>query len=147
LICEGIGFVKQGVAEVAPKGWEGTVKAMKKHKDIDNPYALTNYMKNKGYKSHKKEDRSTTTPGWGAGSYDTYAGTRHGRGVMEDEYMAELAAKLAEKIPSNAPVDVWVQDFQKADPQKYHQFKNKTPEKKAQMAAAASYAAKNPSKK
>lgn len=46
---------KQEVAEVAPKGWEGTVKAMKKHKDIDNPYALANWMKNKGYKSHKKE--------------------------------------------------------------------------------------------
>jgi hypothetical protein len=41
--------------ESAPKGWEGTVKAMKKHKEIDNPYALTHWMKNKGYKSHKKE--------------------------------------------------------------------------------------------
>jgi hypothetical protein len=42
---------------------------------------------------------------------------------------------------------VWVKDFQKANPNKYHQFKNKTPAKKAQMAVAASYAAKNPSKK
>lgn len=41
--------------ESAPKGWEGTVKAMKKHKEIDNPWALAHYMKNKGYKSHKKE--------------------------------------------------------------------------------------------
>jgi hypothetical protein len=41
--------------ESAPDGWEGTVKAMKKHKDIDNPYALAWSMKNKGYKSHKKE--------------------------------------------------------------------------------------------
>jgi hypothetical protein len=64
-----------------------------------------------------------------------------------DAYMESLAAKLAEKIPANAPVDVWVKDFQKADPNKYHQFKNKTPKKKAQMAAAASYAAKNPDKK
>ena len=46
------------VAESAPKGWEGTVKAMKKHKEIDNPWALAHYMKNKGYKSHKKEDVS-----------------------------------------------------------------------------------------
>jgi hypothetical protein len=67
--------------------------------------------------------------------------------VAEDEYMAELFNKLAEKIPANAPADVWVKDFQKANPNKYHQFKNKTPEKKAQMAVAASYAAKNPSKK
>jgi hypothetical protein len=42
--------------EVAPKGWEGTVKAMKKHKEIDNPWALAHHMKNKGYKSHKKEE-------------------------------------------------------------------------------------------
>ena len=43
------------VGEEAPKGWEGTVKAMKKHKDIDNPWALAWSMKNKGYTSHKKE--------------------------------------------------------------------------------------------
>jgi hypothetical protein len=42
------------VSEVAPPGWEGTVKAMKKHKEIDNPWALSWYMKNKGAKSHKK---------------------------------------------------------------------------------------------
>jgi len=42
--------------EAAPKGWEGTVKAMKKHKEINNPWALAHYMKNKGYKSHKKEE-------------------------------------------------------------------------------------------
>ena len=43
------------MTEVAPEGWEGTVKAMKKEKDIDNPYALAHWMKNKGYKSHKPE--------------------------------------------------------------------------------------------
>ena len=43
------------MTEVAPEGWEDTVKAMKKEKDIDNPYALAHWMKNKGYKSHKKE--------------------------------------------------------------------------------------------
>jgi hypothetical protein len=47
---------KKSSMESAPDGWEGTVKAMKKHKDIDNPYALAWSMKNKGYKSHKKED-------------------------------------------------------------------------------------------
>ena len=47
---------QQGVAEVAPPGWEKTVKAMKKHDEIDNPYALAWSMKNKGYKSHKKEN-------------------------------------------------------------------------------------------
>ena len=44
------------VDEVAPPGFEGTVKAMKKHKDIDNPFALAWSMKNKGYQSHKNSD-------------------------------------------------------------------------------------------
>ena len=50
-------YVAKGkkVSEVAPEGWEGTVKAMKKDGDVDNPWALAWWMKNKGYKSHKKE--------------------------------------------------------------------------------------------
>jgi len=45
---------EENIQEVSPPGFEGTVKAMKKHKDeIDNPYALAWYMKNKGFKSHK----------------------------------------------------------------------------------------------
>jgi hypothetical protein len=78
---------------------------------------------------------------------DTMGELRGMENAGGDAYMESLAQKLAEKIPANAPTEVWVQDFQKADPNKYHQFKNKTPAKKAQMAVAASYAAKNPSKK
>ena len=44
------------LAEKAPPGFEGTVKSMKKHKEISNPFALAWSMKNKGYKSHKKAD-------------------------------------------------------------------------------------------
>jgi len=40
----------ESVSEVAPKGWEATIKKMKKHKEIDNPWALANWMKKKGYK-------------------------------------------------------------------------------------------------
>ena len=40
--------------EVAPEGWEKTVKAMKDEPAIDNPYALAWWMKGKGYQSHKK---------------------------------------------------------------------------------------------
>ena len=46
---------KTPIAEKAPPGWEGTVKAMKKHPEIDNPYALAWWMKRKGAKSHKGE--------------------------------------------------------------------------------------------
>lgn len=49
-------FKEETLDEKAPEGFEGTVKAMKKHKDIDNPWALANWMKKKGYKSHVKEE-------------------------------------------------------------------------------------------
>lgn len=49
---------KEGIEEVSPPGFKGTVKAMKKHDEIDNPFALAWHMKNKGYKSHKKADGS-----------------------------------------------------------------------------------------
>lgn len=44
------------------------------------------------------------------------------------------------------PLDYWKMRFQSADPNKYHQFKNKNSAKKDQMAIAARYAAINPSK-
>jgi hypothetical protein len=43
------------VVSVAPPGWEGPIKEMKKNKDIDNPWALAWHMKDKGDKPHKKE--------------------------------------------------------------------------------------------
>ena len=49
--------VRDALVEKAPPGWSGTVKAMKKHKDISNPFALAWYMKNKGEKPHYKPER------------------------------------------------------------------------------------------
>lgn len=46
------------VNEVSPPGWEGTVKHMKKHKGIKNPWALAWSMKKKGYTSHVKEENN-----------------------------------------------------------------------------------------
>jgi hypothetical protein len=71
--------------------------------------------------------------------------------VKGDSYMESLAAKLSEKIPANAPVSAYIDDFMKAaktpNAKGHHQFKNKNPKKIQQMAVAASYSAKNPSKK
>lgn len=45
--------------EVAPPGWEGTVRKMKKHKGkIDNPWALAWWMKKKGAEPHVPEPKS-----------------------------------------------------------------------------------------
>lgn len=38
-----------------PEGWEDTVKKMKKNKDISNPWALSWWMKDKGYKPHSSD--------------------------------------------------------------------------------------------
>lgn len=46
---------------VAPEGWEETVKKMKKHPEIDNPYALTNYMENEGMTPGGKDKKSNRT--------------------------------------------------------------------------------------
>lgn len=50
------------VLESAPPGFEGTVKALKKHKEITNPWALAYYMKDKGYKSHVPEGKLPADP-------------------------------------------------------------------------------------
>ena len=60
---------KDVLNEVAPAGWEGTVKAMKKEKNIDNPWALAWYMKNKGYTS--KEARQAIKSGFWPQGYKT----------------------------------------------------------------------------
>ena len=44
----------EAMNEAAPEGWEKTIKAMKKHKEIDNPWALANWMKKKGYQPQKE---------------------------------------------------------------------------------------------
>ena len=43
---------RNGIGEDAPPGWKGTVKKMKGHKEIDNPFALAWSMKKKGAKPH-----------------------------------------------------------------------------------------------
>jgi hypothetical protein len=48
---------KTKMLEKSPPGWSGTTKAMKKHKEIDNPFALAWYMKKKGDKPHYKPEK------------------------------------------------------------------------------------------
>ena len=63
--------------------------------------------------------------------------------VEEDDYMMELAGKLAEKIPPNADVDYYINDFSKSTAP---QFKGKNPAKRKQMAIAAYYGSKQKKK-
>jgi len=82
---------KQDMTEVAPPGFEGTVKAMKKYKKIDNPWALAWSMKNKGYKSHKKADG---TP-------------------KNENYQDPMAASSMPNDAANSPDDVMPKDKNK----------------------------------
>jgi hypothetical protein len=52
----------ENLSEKAPPGWSGTVKAMKKHKNVDNPFALAWYMKKKGHKAHYKPEKKGKEP-------------------------------------------------------------------------------------
>ena len=47
--------MQDNMNEKAPLGWSGTVKAMKKKKKIDNPFALAWHMKN--YEPEKKGEK------------------------------------------------------------------------------------------
>ena len=53
------------------------------------------------------------------------------QGVAEgDAYFESLQSMMERQLEPNMDLDAWVDNFQNADPNKYHQFKNKTPEKK-----------------
>lgn len=40
---------------VAPPGWKHSVEKMKKHKDIDNPFAIAWFLKKRGAKPHRED--------------------------------------------------------------------------------------------
>lgn len=87
----------QHLDEVAPKGWEGTVKAMKKHKGITNPYALSWYMKGKGATSHVKEDMSYTgMMQLGSGTHISY--DKLGAWAQKSETPEDFIAIVAKNV-------------------------------------------------
>jgi len=107
---------------VAPKGWEKTVKEMKDEPGIDNPWALSWWMKDKGYtpggseETKKKEKKSRRTAGpklkenWsGDGSY----GREIGAESAEELHALTMAlggeevdwSKFKPAQPEGAPVE------------------------------------------
>ena len=52
------------------------------------------------------------------------------RAEGNNTYFESLNSMLERQLEPTMDLDAWVDNFQNADPQKYHQFKNKTPEKK-----------------
>ena len=72
---------EEKLLEVSPPGFKGTVKAMKKHDEIDNPYALAWHMKNKGDKAHYKD--------------------KDGRPEKKEKYKEDVDALHAEALEEN----------------------------------------------
>jgi hypothetical protein len=87
-----------------------------------------------------KGGKAQNASGLGA---NTRVGNKPVVSVEEDAYMMELAGKLAEKIPPNADVDYYINDFAKSTAP---QFKGKNPAKRKQMAIAAYYGSKQKKK-
>ena len=77
---------QQSIQEVSPPGWSGTVKRMKKHKEITNPFALAWSMKKKGHQPHYKEETKFIDEKW-----DTPTKvSQHERGKYKGKTKAEL---------------------------------------------------------
>ena len=120
----GDSYEPQGqVIEVAPPGFEGTVKAMKKYKGIDNPYALAWSMKNKGYKSHKKADgtqknenyqdpmAATSMPNGGANSPDDVTPKDKGKKLIQ----MSKSARIIKSIYKRKGMKEEIYDHEKED--------------------------------
>lgn len=72
---------------VSPPGWEGSVKKMKKHPEIDNPWALSWHMKNKGY-----------TPGGKKSSFKALAAYRKKAGPDDVQRYTRVLDQLQELV-------------------------------------------------
>lgn len=90
------------VQAVAPEGWEDTVKKMKKHPEIDNPWALAWSMKNKGDKpGGSKEECKEAAPPAGVEQ-----GVFHGSGeVPSDERPVRARRQAGPRLRENWGVD------------------------------------------
>ncbi len=59
-----------------------------------------------------------------------WAHIKHPKNESVDSYFESLQSMVERQLEPTMDLDTWVDNFQNADPNKYHQFKNKTPEKK-----------------
>jgi hypothetical protein len=111
---------------------------------------LKNFLNSKGIKFYeyslervkpKADNKIDNSPAVGTGnekpSIDTKEPASNGKNTGDymakedaDTYFESLQTMMERQLEPTMDLDTWVDNFQNADPQKYHQFKNKTPEKK-----------------
>jgi len=104
-------------AAVSPPGWGGTVEKMKKHPEIENPFALAWAMHERGFKPHYPEKKSSKQAGVVPGVPDgtgPMGGTSacpmsgkivlmKGNGNPEDDIVLVKEAELDEKEAVSPP--------------------------------------------
>lgn len=96
------------IQEVSPPGFEGTVKAMKKHGEIDNPWALAWYMKKKGFKSHRTKSGGVSEATMDATQQDQNQQAASDKPTAQQRKLAniqkqQLAAKL-KQVQTGTPL-------------------------------------------
>lgn len=94
---------------VAPEGWEETVKKMKRHPEIDNPWALAWHMKNKG-----------DVPGGKEAAEFAQAVVKHASDSAAAEFQStvtseRVAIRFAKTFPSTEALNKYLQKHPKAD--------------------------------
>jgi hypothetical protein len=85
--------------ESVPAGWKGTVHAMLDHPEIDNPYALANWMDQMGYTPHKGAESGASASAFGV--FDR-PGTQR---LVESEAQSEMLPILTELRDKVATAD------------------------------------------
>jgi len=106
---------------VAPEGWEPTVKKMKKHPEIDNPWALSWWMRNKGYTPGGKEAMSNPVKDFEYAILVNRVATR---------YADELVAM---EFPTEDALDKYLKEHPKADKANHTVNPNKKPSRKEKL--------------
>lgn len=99
--------------EVAPEGWEGTVKAMKKSKKITNPWALAHWMKGKGMKSHAKESKESVKEA--KVNENIQIALSHAITSMDNAAKFASAALKAEGIDKKEQLDLAMKELKSAE--------------------------------
>ena len=110
---------EKGIDKVTSQG----VAEGSRDDDEYGPKAREEWLKQQAYEKeyNKKKPSTPVKP----------ANKSKEQGVAEgDAYMESLQAMVERQLEPTMDLDAWNDNFQNADPQKYHQFKNKSPEKK-----------------
>ena len=101
--------------------------------DLDADRKEKQYKGTQAYHAKKKADKEKSSADAKKEFYNKFGGGNPANNLKireHDQYSESLDQMLERQLEPTMDLDAWNDNFQNADPQKYHQFKNKSPEKK-----------------